>query len=172
MRRVQVDPFVMMEYIAMERKDYDSKPENIASFSENEAHRPTTKNIQTKIGKTTEFITAADRFALLPEEELQQLIASNVMRRVQVDPFVMMEYIAMERKDYDSKTDPTHNSELRVLSTRDKVGKSTSFVTAADRFALLPEEEQNKIKEWYAENQPTQKQLTEKIAETKFIRYA
>jgi len=104
----------------------------------------------------------------LPEddgEELQRLIAANVMRRVQVDPFIMMEYISMQREGFDSISGKSNQSDQSTVAVAKQTNKSTTFVGAADRFVSLPEEEQERIKKWYSDNQPTQRELEIEIAQ-------
>ncbi len=102
-------------------------------------------------------------------EELQRLLASNVMRRARIDPFVMMAYIEMQREGYDSSTDPT-SRKLREVEkpTRDNIEKETGasrkLITAADHFAQLPEEEQDKIrKDWLDEEITSESALVKEV---------
>ena len=61
-------PFVMMEYIAMQRRGYDSSHAHSSSDSELD-EKPTQDNLREQLGVDPGMVTASDRFHDLPESE-------------------------------------------------------------------------------------------------------
>jgi len=70
--RREIDPIMLFEYIGMLRKGYDGKGRNqYAPSSQDEA--PTQDNIKKKTGKGSEFVSAADKFNALSEEDKEEV---------------------------------------------------------------------------------------------------
>ena len=88
------------------------------------------------------------------EVEIQKMIASNVYRRT-IDPFSMMEYIGRLRTPTGGQNPPSKYEIGKV------VHKGKKFVSAADIFNAMPEEEQTAIKEWFKEKAEGEKAKTE-----------
>jgi len=89
----------------------------------------------------------------IPEEEVRKMIASNVFRR-SIDPFAMFSYIGMLRRGHDGKTGV--HSELKSGMSKEEVRqttkKSPSFVSAADIFNSLTEEQKAELKQKFYSN--------------------
>ena len=98
-------------------------------------------------------------------QELRMMISSNVMRR-ELDPFTLFEYIAMMRRGNEgSGSTSVPGTEVTVENLAKQLGKQGSFVSTADIWNTLTEEQQNEIKGWfYTEGkEPTQKELIEEV---------
>lgn len=83
------------------------------------------------------------------DEEVRQMIASNVYRRT-ISPFAMFKYIGILRRGASSK--PSSSTGGGGSSTKDvqkTVGKKGEFVSAADIFNSLEPEQQQKLREWF-----------------------
>ena len=109
-------------------------------------------------------------------DEVRMMISSNVMRR-ELDPFTLFSYIGMMRKDAEGQGDnqgdlSSFEEESSVKAIKAQVKKSGEFVSAADIWATLTEEQQKEIKQWFYAPQdggkePTQKELIQQIRDLK-----
>ena len=86
------------------------------------------------------------------DEEIRKMIASNVYRRT-IDPFAMFGLIGrLRRRD---------SQESRQGAVAKAVHKHRSFVSAADIFNELPEDQQVALKEWFETTREDERARTE-----------